>query len=100
MAKILFNFLITPQSKRRFEAVCASNGLSMSCVLNGLVDAYVIDHAENIEHRAAKFQRLDAAIEVTQAHWNHRQSRIEPDFDDGPASPIYHDGSDFYDNNF
>ena len=101
MAKILFNFLISPQSKRRFEAVCASNGLSMSCVLNGLVDAYVIDHAENIEHRAAKFQRLDAAIEATHNRHVHRQREVLPDDDDGgPLSIFYDDGGDFYESNF
>jgi hypothetical protein len=80
--------------------VCASKGLTMSGVLNGLIESYVIDQAEILECRAVQFQRLDAAITATQADWNHRQSRIEPDFDDSPASPIYHDGSDFYDNNF
>jgi len=100
MAKIIFNFLISPENKHRFEMVCASKGLTMSGVLNGLIESYVIDQAEILEHRASQFQRLDAAITATQPHWNHRQSTIEPDFDDGPASPIYHDGSDFYDNNF
>jgi hypothetical protein len=101
MAKILFNFLITPQSKRRFEAVCASNGLSMSCVLNGLVDAYVIDHAENIEHRAAKFQRLDAAIEATHSQHGHHQREVLSD--DGAGEPVsffYNDGGDFHEHNF
>ena len=80
--------------------VCASKGLTMSGVLNGLIESYVIDQAEILEHRASQFQRLDAAITATQADWNHRQSRIEPDFDDEPISPIYHDGSDFYENIF
>ncbi len=72
----------------------------MSGTLNGLIESYVIDQTEILEHRTSQFQRLDAAIEATQAHWNHHQSTIEPDFDDGPISPIYHDGSDFYDHNF
>jgi hypothetical protein len=100
MAKIIFNFLISPDNKRRFEMVCASKGQTMSGTLNGLIESYVIDQTEILEHRTSQFQRLDAAIEATQAHWNHHQSTIEPDFDDGPISPIYHDGSDFYDHNF
>ena len=100
MAKIIFNFLISPENKHRFEMVCASKGQTMSGTLNGLIDSYVIDQTEFLEHRTSQFQRLDAAIEATQAHWNHRQSTIEPDFDDGPISPIYHDGSDFYESNF
>ena len=80
--------------------VCASKGLTMSSVLNGLIDSYVLDQAEIIENRAVQLQRLDAAITATQAHWNHRLGTIQPDFDDGPVEPIYHDGSDFYDNSF
>lgn len=100
MAKIIFNFLISPENKHRFEIVCASKGLTMSSVLNGLIESYVLDQAETIENRAVQFERLDEAIRATQAHWNHRQSRIEPDFDDEPISPIYHDGGDWNDHNF
>jgi hypothetical protein len=73
----------------------------MSCVLNGLVDAYVIDHAENIEHRAAKFQRLDAAIEATHSQHGHHQREVLSD--DGAGEPVsffYNDGGDFHEHNF
>lgn len=80
--------------------VCASKGLTMSSVLNGLIQSYVLDQAENIENRAVQFERLDAAIQAMQEHLDHRQGTIQPDFDDGPVAPIYHDGNDFYDNNF
>jgi hypothetical protein len=100
MAKIIFNFLISPDNKHRFEMVCSSKGQTMSGVLNGLIESYVIDQTEILEHRTSQFQRLDAAIQAMQEHLGHRQSTIEPDFDDGPISPIYNDGSDFYDRNF
>lgn len=80
--------------------VCASKGLTMSSVLNGLIESYVLDQTEIIENRAVQFQRLDAAIQATQAHWSHRQGTVQPDFEDGPVSPIYHDGSDWNDHNF
>lgn len=100
MAKIIFNFLISPENKQRLLAVCGSNRVSMSSVLNGLIETYVINQTEVIEHRASQFDRLDAAIKATQECRDHRQARIEPDFDDEPISPIYHDGSDFFDQNF
>jgi hypothetical protein len=101
MAKILFNFLISPQNKLRFEAVCASNGLSMSGVLNALIDTYVIDQAENVEHRAARFQRLDAVIGAIHSQHGHHQREVLPDDDDGgPLSIFYDDGGDFYESNF
>ena len=99
MAKIIFNFLISPENKHRFEMICASKGLTMSSVLNGLIQSYVLDQTENIENRAVQFQRLDAAIQAMQEHLDHRQGTIQPDFDDDPISPIYHDGNDFYENN-
>lgn len=100
MAKIIFNFLISPENKHRFEMVCASKGITMSSVLNGLIESYVLDQAEIIENRASQFERLDAAISATQAHWNRRQGTIQPDFGDGPVSPIYYDGSEWNDHNF
>ena len=72
----------------------------MSSVLNGLIETYVIRQTEIIEHRASQFDRLDAAIKATQKQRDYRQPRIEPDFDDETILPIYHDGSDFYDQNF
>jgi len=99
MAKIIFNFLISPENKHRFEMICASKGLTMSSVLNGMIDSYLLDQTENIENRAVQFQRLDAAIQAMQEHLGHRQGTIQPDFDDGPVSPIYHDGNDFYESN-
>jgi len=72
----------------------------MSSVLNGLIESYVINQTEIIEHRALQFERLDAAIKATQQQRDYRQAKIEPDFDDEPISPIYHDGSDFFDQNF
>ena len=100
MAKVIFNFLISPENKQRLLAVCDSNGVTMSSVLNGLIETYVIRQTEIIEHRSSQFDRLDAAIKATQKQRDYRQPRIEPDFDDEPISPIYHDGSDFYDQNF
>jgi antitoxin component of RelBE/YafQ-DinJ toxin-antitoxin module len=100
MAKVIFNFLISPENKHRLGAVCDSNGVTMSSVLNGLIETYVINQTKIIEHRATQFDRLDAAIKATQKQRDYRQARTEPDFDDGPISPIYHDGSDFYDHNF
>ncbi len=72
----------------------------MSSVLNGLIETYVIRQTEIIEHRSSQFDRLDAAIKAMQKQRDYRQPRIEPDFDNEPISPIYHDGSDFYDQNF
>jgi hypothetical protein len=100
MAKVIFNFLISPENKHRLLAVCHSNRVTMSSVLNGLIESYVINQTEIIEHRALQFERLDAAIKATQQQRDYRQAKIEPDFDDEPISPIYHDGSDFFDQNF
>ena len=100
MAKVIFNFLISPENKHRLLAVCHSNRVTMSSVLNGLIESYVINQTEIIEHRASQFERLDAAIKATQQQRDYRQAKNEPDFDDEPISPIYHDGSDFFDQNF
>jgi hypothetical protein len=100
MPKVIFNFLISPQTKRRFEAVCASNGQTMSAVLNGLIESYVIEQAENLEHRTAQLHRVDAAIMATDQNRTHRAEPILPDHDDGPISPIYHDGEEFDGYNF
>lgn len=101
MPKILFNFLISPQNKRRFEAVCASNGLSMSSVLNGLIESYVIEQAENVENRAAKIQRLDDAIQATRKDHEHRQRQIWPDDDDdGPIDFLHDDGGEWNEHDF
>lgn len=72
----------------------------MSSVLNGLIVSYVIGQVEVIEQRASQFQRLDDAIRVTQEQRDRRQRQIQSDFDDDLISPIYNDGSDFYDHNF
>jgi len=72
----------------------------MSSVLNGLIESFVLDQADIIENRAAQFHRLDEAIRVTQEQRDHRQRQVQSDFDDDLISPIYNDGSDFYDHNF
>jgi hypothetical protein len=73
----------------------------MSGVLNALIDTYVIDQAENVEHRAARFQRLDAVIGAIHSQHGHHQREVLPDDDDGgPLSIFYDDGGDFYESNF
>lgn len=96
MAKVIFNFLISPENKHRLVAVCHSNRVTMSSVLNGLIETYVINQTEIIEQRQAQFQRLDAAIATMQV----KPVRMyQQDQDDGPISIFYDDGSD-YDHNF
>jgi antitoxin component of RelBE/YafQ-DinJ toxin-antitoxin module len=102
MAKVIFNFLISPENKHRFESVCASNGLTMSSVLNSLIDTYVIGQVEIIEQRASQFQRLDEAIRATNQNRDHRRL-ADTDYDDdhGPIGFLYNDGGEIYsDNNF
>lgn len=96
MAKIIFNFLISPENKQRLLAVCDSNRVSMSSVLNGLIESYVINQTEIIEHKALQFERLDAAIASSQV----KPVRMyQQDQDDGPIDFLYNDGSD-YEQNF
>jgi hypothetical protein len=83
MAKVIFNFLISPENKHRLLAVCHSNRVTMSSVLNGLIESYVINQTEIIEQRQAQFQRLDAAIATMQV----KPVRMyQQDQDDGPIS--------------
>jgi len=96
MAKVIFNFLITPENKHRLLAVCHSNRVTMSSVLNGLIESYVINQTDIIERRQAQFQRLDAAIATMQV----KPVRMyQQDHDDCPIDFLYNDGSD-YDQNF
>jgi hypothetical protein len=68
----------------------------MSSVLNGLIESYVINQTEIIEHKALQFERLDAAIASSQV----KPVRMyQQDQDDGPIDFLYNDGSD-YEQNF
>jgi hypothetical protein len=77
--------------------VCASKGLTMSSVLNSLIDQWIIDQAENLKHRSTSLQRVDEAIASSQVKHLHLH---QTDHDDGPISFFHHDGSDFNEHNF
>jgi len=72
----------------------------MSSVLNGLIESYIIEQADNVEHRAAKIQRLDDAIQASHKDHEHRQRQNWPDDDDGPIGFLHDDGGQWNEHNF
>lgn len=93
--------------------MCEANRVTMSSVLNSLIEAYVIGQTEIIEYKASQFHRLDEAIassqlnhaltqqHLLQAEASHQRLMAKPlDQDNDPISFFYDDGRDYGHNNF
>ena len=99
----LINFIVNKEELQRFDAVAEMLGRTRTSILTELMRGFCVHQVVEVEKRNRKLEELNQALmqqTMLQAEANHQRLMAKPqDHDEGPVSPIYHDGSDFYENN-
>ena len=100
----LINFIVDKEELFRFDAVVSMLNRTRTSVLTELMRGFCVHQVVEVEKRNRKLEELNQALlqqTMLETQASHRRLMAKPqDFDDGPISIFYDDGSDFNESNF